>query len=114
MQLGNFRGNNHAATTTKHLDVAGTCLSQHVDHVLEILDVSALIRGHCDAVRVFLEGCVDNLFHAAVMPEVNHLAAAALNDAAHDVDSGVVPIKQTSGSDESNLVFGPINQVFSV
>jgi hypothetical protein len=37
---------------------------------------------------------------------VNNLGAAALNDAAHDINGRVVPIKQRGGRDDANVVFG--------
>ena len=72
------------------------------------LHMAALIGRHRDAVRVFLQRGGDDLVHRAVVPEVNHLGAHALQDAAHDVDGGIVPVKQASGSDKSHLVRGAV------
>jgi hypothetical protein len=33
------------------------------------------------------------------MPQVNHFSTHALQDASHDIDAGIVPIKQTGRSD---------------
>ena len=38
---------------------------------------------------------------AAVVPEVDHLGAVRLQDAADDVDRGVVSIEQRRGADEA-------------
>ena len=43
---------------------------------------------------IFLNGAVHYFFHRAVMAEVNHLTAGGLDDAAHDVDGGVVAIEE--------------------
>ena len=40
------------------------------------------------------------------MAEVDHLGAGGLQDAAHDVDRGVVAVEQRGGGDEAHLVGG--------
>ena len=114
MKLRDFGGYDHAAATAKNLDVSRAGLFQHVDHVFEIFDMATLVRRHRDAVRVFLQSGVDDFFHAAVVSEVNHLAAAGLDDAAHDVDRCVVPVKEASGRYEANLVLRFVDEVFGV
>ena len=110
----NFRWHDHAAATAEYFDMPCARLAQHVDHVLEIFDVSALIGRHGNTVHVFLKRCINHFFYAAVVAEVNDFAAAALNDAAHDVDGCVVPVKQARRRDKTNLVFRPINKVFAI
>ncbi len=78
--------------TTVH--VAGTGLAEELDEVLEVLDVAALVGGDGDALDVLLDGRVDDLTHAAVVPEVDDLGALALHDPPHDVDRGVVAVEQ--------------------
>ena len=46
----------------------------------------------------------DDLVDRAVVPEMDHLAAARLQDAAHDVDRGVVAVEQARRRDEAHLV----------
>jgi hypothetical protein len=81
------------------------CLEQ-VDHVLEEFDVAALVGRHRDALRVFLQGRIDDLVHRAVVAEVDHLGAGRLQDAPHDVDRGVMAVEQRGGGDETHLVLG--------
>ena len=64
------------------------------DQVLEVLHVPALVGRHRDALDVLLERGVDHLLHGAVVAEVDHLAALALEDPPHDVDRGVVTVEQ--------------------
>jgi hypothetical protein len=60
--------------------------AQQVDHVLEVLDVAALVGADGDALHVFLQGGGDDFVDAAVVAQVDHLGAHALQDAPHDVD----------------------------
>jgi hypothetical protein len=87
------------------------CLEQ-VDHVLEELDVAALVGGHRDALHVFLQGRVDDLLDRAVVAEVDHLGAGRLQDAPHDVDRGVMAVEQRSGGDETHLVLRLVRHQF--
>jgi hypothetical protein len=63
--------------------------------------VSALVRGNGDAVSVFLDGCADNVQHAAVMPEVYDFRSLGLDQPAHDIDRGIVAVKQRGSGDET-------------
>ena len=78
--------------------------AQQVDHVLEVLDVAALVGADRDALHVFLQRRGDDLVDRAVVAEVDHLGAHALQDAAHDVDRRVVAVEQRRGGDEAHLV----------
>ncbi|EWS62482.1 hypothetical protein Y695_04291 [Hydrogenophaga sp. T4] len=108
VQLADFGRHDHAAAATKHLDVLAAALLEQVHHVLEIFDVTALVGTDGDALRVFLQRGGDHLVDRAVVPEVDHLGAHALQDAAHDVDGGVVAVKQAGGGDEAHLVGGAV------
>ncbi len=96
-QLLNLLRRNGTAATAKHSDVLGIALAQHVHHVLEVLHVAALIRADRNAVGIFLQRCVDHVGHAAVVPQMNHLNALGLNQAAHDVDRRVMAVEQRRG-----------------
>jgi hypothetical protein len=85
----------------EHADVAGVAFLQHVDHVLEVLDVSALVAGQGDAVGVFLQGGADHVLDAAVVAQVHHFRALGLDQAAHDVDGRIVAVEQAGRGDES-------------
>src|SRR6266699_6593528 len=67
--------------------------------------MAALIRGNRDALHVLLQRGGDDLLGRAVVAEVDDLAAARLQDAADDVDGGVVSIEQRRRRDEADLVF---------
>ena len=104
VQLVDLVGNDHAAATAEHLDVAGAALAQKIEHVLEELDVPALVRRDRDAVRVLLDRAVDDLVDRAVVAEVDHLATGGLEDPPHDVDRRVVAVEQRRRGDEADLV----------
>ena len=74
---------------------------QHVDHVLEVFDVAALVAGQRDGVGVFLQRGADHVFDAAVVAEVDHFGALRLDQPAHDVDGGVMAVEQAGGGDET-------------
>ena len=100
-QLGDFFRRDRAATAAEDPDMAGAAFAQHVDHVTEEFIVPALIRGHGDRVGIFLDGRPDDVFHRPVMPQVDDFAALRLNQAAHDVDRGIVAVKQGGGGYEA-------------
>ncbi len=99
-----------AATAAEHLDVPRAALAQQVDHVPEELDVAALVGRDRDAVRVLLQRAGDDLLDGAVVPEVDHLAAAGLQDAPHDVDRRIVAIEEARGRDEAHLVLRLVDE----
>ena len=103
-QFADFLGRDDAAPAAKNLDVAGATLPEQVHHVLEVLDVATLVAGDRDALGVLLDGGLDDVLHGAVVAQVDDLAARGLEDAAHDVDAGVVAIEETGGGDETDLV----------
>ena len=51
---------------------------------------------------VLVERRDDDLLHRAVVPEVHHLGPRGLEDPAHDVDRGVVPVEQARRGDEAD------------
>src|SRR5260221_368265 len=88
----------------QHLDVLPASLPQEVDHVLEVLDVAALVGGDRDALDVFLQRSGHDFVHRAVVPQMDHFGAARLQDAAHDVDGGVVAVEKRRRRHEADLV----------
>ena len=98
-----FRQNGSAAAA-KDADVPRAPLVQQVLHVLEVLHVPALVGGHGDGLGVFLDGRGDHLVHAAVVPQVDDFASGFLHDAPHDVDGGVVAVKQAGCGDDADFV----------
>jgi hypothetical protein len=57
---------------------------------------------------VFLDGRVHHFLHTAVVAQVNYLHTRSLDDPAHDVDGGIVPIEQAGGCYNAHFVFGLI------
>ena len=108
LQLIDFRGDDHAAATAKHLNVCAATLAQQIDHVLEVLHMAALVGADGDALNVLLQRGGHHLVDRAVVAQVNHLGAHALQDAAHDVDGCVVAVKQTGCGDKAHLVLGSV------
>ena len=82
----------------------GLRLVQQVDHVLEVLDVAALIGRDRDALRVLLDGAAHDLRDGAVVAEVDDLGAGRLHDPTHHVDGGVVTIEQRRRGDDADVV----------
>ncbi len=104
VELGDLVGHDHPAAAAEHLDVGRPRLAQQVEHVFEEFDVPALIGGHRDAVDVLLHGGGDDFLDRAVVAEINHLDAVRLQQPAHDVDGGVMPVEQAGRGNEPNLV----------
>jgi hypothetical protein len=104
LQLADLGRHDHAAAAAEHLDVRAAALAQQVDHVLEVLDVAALVAADGDALHVLLQRGGDDLVDRAVVAQVDDLGAHALQDAPHDVDGRVVAVEQAGGGDEAHLV----------
>ena len=107
-QGADFGWHDHATAAAEHLDVLATSGFEQFHHVAEVLVVPALIRADGDALRIFLQGCGDHLVHRAVVAQVDDFSPHALQDAPHDVDGGVVAVKQRSGGDKTHLVRGAV------
>src|SRR5690606_15728921 len=90
------------------LDVPRSLLFQQVVHVLEVLHVPALVAGHGNGLRILLYRGVHHFLHAAVMPQMDHLGAGALQNAAHDVDGDIVAIEERRGGNDADLVGGDV------
>ena len=104
VQFPDLGRHDDAAAAAEDLDVRAAVRLQQVDHVLEELDVAALVTGDGDALDVLLQRRVDDLLHRAVVAEVDDLRAGRLQDAAHDVDRCIVAVEQRSGGNEADLV----------
>jgi hypothetical protein len=66
--------------------------------------MTALIGTNGNALDILLKSGGNNVVHRAVMPKVDDLGATCLENAAHDVDSGIVAIEQAGRGDEANFV----------
>ena len=110
MQFRDLFGQDGAAAAAKNADVAGSFFFQQVLHVLEVLHVSSLVGGHGNGLGIFLNRTIDHFIDTAVMPQVNDFTARPLHDAPHDVDGGIVPVKEARCGDDSDLVLGVIRR----
>src|SRR6266853_1145649 len=106
LKLADLVCDDHAAAAAEHLDVLPAAAAQQVDHVLEVLDVAALVRGDRDALHVFLQRGRNDFVDRAVVAEMDHFGAARLQDAAHDVDGRVVAVEKRGRRHETDLVLG--------
>jgi hypothetical protein len=78
-----------------------TGFAQAIDHVTEKLIVTALIGADCDAVGIFLDRRPHNIVDTAVVAEMDNLSAACLYQASHDIDGGIMAIKQRRCGNEA-------------
>ena len=106
-----LRRDDDAAATSEDADVAGALFAEQLDEVLEVLDVTALIGADGDGLDVLLDGCIDDLLHRAVVPEVDHLGALRLQDPPHDVDARVVAVEQARRRHHANRVLRRVQGV---
>ena len=108
LQFADLGRHDHAAAAAEHADVCAATAPEQIDHVLEVFDVATLVGADGNALGVFLQGGGDDFIDAAVVSEVNHFGAHAHENAPHDVDGGVVAVKQAGRGDEAHLVAGTI------
>ena len=104
-QAADFFGRNRAATTTEYFYVARIELTQAIDHVTEEFVVAALVRTNGNTVRIFLNCGTDDVIHTAIVAEVHNLDALRLDKAPHDIDGGIMAVKQRGGRDETQWDF---------
>ncbi len=107
VQLRDLVRQDRAAAAGKDEDAPSGSRDQIV-HVLEELEVPALVARDGDALHVLLHGAVDDLAHRAVVPEVDDLGAGRLQEATHDVDRGVVAVEQRGRRDQADVMDGTI------
>jgi hypothetical protein len=85
-----------SSTAAIHEDRSTSALPQPVHQVPEELHVAALIGRDRHRVHVLLDRSLHEFVHRTVVSQVDHLGALGLQEPAHDVDGGVVPIEQRS------------------
>ena len=101
LELGRLARGDRAAAAAEDADVPGALLAQHVDRVLEVLEVAALVGADRDPVGVLLDRGAHDVGDAAVVAEVDDLGAGRLDQPAHDVDRRVVPVEERCRGDEA-------------
>ncbi len=104
MEIVDFVLNDHSSTATEYFDMAGSLLFQQFDHVFEILYMSTLIRTNSNTLNIFLNSAINNLMHRAIMTQMNHLYSTTLQNSTHDIDTGIMTIKQTGSRYKTNLM----------
>ncbi len=108
LQLVDLGGENRPSAPPENFDPSSARvplrLPKEVDHVLEVLDVPALVRRDRDPLHVLLDRTVYDLAHGAVVPEVNHLGPRRLHEATHHVDRRIVTVEQRRGADDPEVV----------
>ena len=60
--------------------------------------MAALVGADGDTLDVLVDGGADDLVDRAVVAQVDDLGPLGLQEAAHDVDGGVVPVEQAGGA----------------
>ncbi len=65
--------------------------------------MAALVGAQRDRMHIFLDRGVDDFGDRTIVTEVDDFGARGLQDAAHDIDRGIVPIEQAGRGDEANL-----------
>ena len=104
MQFSNLGGNDDAAAASEYLDARAAAFFQQVNHVFEVFDMPALIAGHGDGMCVLLQSSGHDFVNRAVVAEVNDFSAVGHQNAAHDVDGGVVTVEERGRGDKANSV----------
>ena len=107
-QRTDFRRYDHAAAAAKHLNVLTTSGLEQIHHVREIFVVPALVRADGDALRILLKCGCHYFVYGSVVAQMDDFGAHALQNAAHDVDRGVVAVKQTGCRYKTHLVYGAV------
>ena len=105
VQLLGLRGQNGPAAAAEDADVRAP-LAQQVAHVGEELHVTALVRADRDGLRVLLDRALHDLEGGAVVPQVDDFRARILEDPAHHVDGGVVPVEERRRRDYADGLSG--------
>ena len=84
--------------------MACTFFVKEIVHVFKIFIVTTLVACHGDRLGIFLDGGVHHFLYTPVVTQMDYFAAGGLNDATHDVDGRVMPVKQTGGGDNAYFI----------
>jgi hypothetical protein len=101
-ELAGLLAGDGAAAAAIHTHVGYAELGQALDQVAEELHVPALVGRDGHGVRIFVQAGPGDLLDRAVVAQVHHLRAEALEDPAHDVDGGVVTVEERGRGDDAN------------
>src|SRR5688572_26990426 len=78
---------------------------KEIIHILKVFDMSSLIAGHRDGLRVFLYRGIYHFFNAAVMAKMNYLNTRSLNYPSHNINGGIMTIEEAGSSNDPYFVF---------
>src|SRR5215467_2267349 len=106
MQFLNLRGHDDTAATAEYFDVLSAVLAKQVQHVFEVFDMATLVGGDCNSLDILLQRGVHDFADRTVVPKMDHLDAASLQDTSHDVDRRIVTVKQGSGGNKAHPMPG--------
>ncbi len=98
----NFRRRDGSTSTTKDADVLTTGFIKQLANVGEVLDVTALIGCECHGVSVFLNGAIHDGLCGLVVAQMDDFCSGGLNETTHDVDGGVMAVKQGRSGNDAN------------
>ena len=80
-----------------------TCIIvlQHVHDILEILDVTALVGTDRNTLRILLQRRLHDFRNRTVVGQVDDLDTQRLKNPPHDIDGGIMPVKQAGRSNKT-------------
>src|SRR5690606_21827983 len=93
-QLFFLLGQYSAPSPAKQLDMASTLFPKQIIHVFEKLYMASLIGGNGNSLYIFLNGAIDNFLHLSVMGKMDNFTAGGLYDPPHDIDGGIMSVKE--------------------
>src|SRR5690606_39030401 len=89
-----------ASSSAKDLNMPAARVTEKIFQVAEKLQMPTLVRGDGDGMGVFFNGAFYYFVDAPVMPQVDDLRAFGLEDPAHDIDGGIMAVKEGRGRDD--------------
>ena len=89
----NFFWQDGSSTSTKDFDMGSSLFLKQVMYVFKKLNMPPLVGSNRNGLHILLNRTVYNFLRRAVVSQVNHLHSCGLDDAPHDVDRSIVPIK---------------------
>ncbi len=104
MQLLDLLRQDGAATAPENFDMPAPVLFEQVLHVFEEFNMTTLVARDRDALYIFLDGCFHDVLNGAVVPQMNDLGAFALQDAPHNIDSGIMTVEQAGRGNNTHPV----------
>jgi hypothetical protein len=94
---------NRPSPTSEETDVLATGSIEELSQIAEELHVPALIGRDSNGVSILFYGCLSDLGRTAIVAEMDHLCTGRLKDPSHDVDGGVMSVKERCRGYKTNL-----------